>query len=68
MTGNMCEQQLRVKHGLLVDKKFLEGLTERESNELFQINRLLDALEEKYYAPIKEALIIVRASLLEERQ
>lgn len=59
-------EQTRVRHSLLVDKKFLEGLTERESNELAQINRLLDDSEEKYYAPIKETLATVRASFLEE--
>ncbi len=60
-------EQLRVRHSLLVDKKFLEGLTKKELNELAQINRLLDASEEKYYAPIKDALAAVRASFLEER-
>ncbi|MCI0691605.1 N-6 DNA methylase [candidate division KSB1 bacterium] len=59
-------EQIRVRHGLLVDKKFLEGLTERESNELIQINRILDASEEKYYAPIKDVLATAKASLLLE--
>jgi hypothetical protein len=58
-------EQIRVRHGLLVDKKFLEGLTKRESNELTQINRILDASEEKYYAPIKDVLATAKASLLE---
>ncbi len=58
---------IRARHRLLVDKKFLEGLTEIETNELTRINHLLDALEEKYYAPIKDVLATVRASFLEER-
>lgn len=60
-------EQIRIRHSLLVDKKFLKGLTKRELDELTQINRLLDAAEEKYYASIKEALATVRASFLEER-
>jgi len=60
-------EQIRLRHGLLIDKKFLEGLTKRETDELVQINRILDAAEEKYYAPIKDALATVRASFLEER-
>ncbi len=65
LEASMDIEQIRVRHGLLVDKKFLEGLTKRESNELTQINRILDAAEEKYYAPIKDALATVKASLLE---
>lgn len=60
-------EQILIRHGLLIDKKFLEGLTNEELNELKQINRILDASEEKYYAPIKDALATVRASFLEER-
>lgn len=43
-------EQIRVRHSLLVDKKFLEGLTSEEADELTQINRFLDAAEEKYYS------------------
>ena len=60
-------EQIRVRHGFLVDKKFLEGLTERETDELTQINRILDASEEKYYAPIKDFLATAKTSLLEKR-
>jgi hypothetical protein len=53
-------EHLRIRHGLLVDKKFLEGLTEEELNELAAINRLLDEAEEVYFAPIKDALTKIR--------
>lgn len=66
-TNRSFDEPIRNRHSLLVDKKFLEGLTEIETNELTQINHLLDALEEKYYAPIKDVLATVRASFLEER-
>lgn len=39
-------RRIRVRHGFLVDKKFLEGLSPSESNELQQINRAIDSAEE----------------------
>ena len=60
-------EQIRVRHSSLVDKKFLGELTTRDTNELSQINRILDASEEKYYAPIKDLLATAQASVLETR-
>jgi hypothetical protein len=48
--------QVRARHGKLVDKKYLVGLDGRETIELIQINHILDAAEAKYYAPIKAEL------------
>ena len=45
-------EQLRHRHGRLVDKKFTEGLSSVEAQELNHIKRLLDAAEANYYAPI----------------
>lgn len=59
-------EQIRDRHSALVDKKFLEGLTPEESNELAQINVLLDTSEESYYAPIKDVLATVKASFSEK--
>ncbi len=60
-------EQIGIRHSVLVDKRFLEGLTNREANELTQINRLLDASEEKHFTSIKDFLITARVSLLENR-
>ena len=49
-------EQLRYRHGRLVDKKFAEGLSSIEARELTQIERLLDAAETSYYAPINVRL------------
>ncbi|MGH8056983.1 MAG: hypothetical protein ACREOH_07050, partial [Candidatus Entotheonellia bacterium] len=51
--GSCLVDQLQKRHGSLVDKKFLDGLSEPESTELERINRLLDAAEASYYAPIR---------------
>ncbi len=59
-------EQIHAMHGMLVDKQFLKGLTKREEIELKQINRILDASEEKYYAPVKKALILTQASILKD--
>lgn len=48
--------QLRTRHGELVDKKFQAGLTEAETAELAQINAALDAAEEEWFEPVKEAI------------
>jgi type I restriction-modification system DNA methylase subunit len=56
-------EQLRYRHGRLVDKKFTEGLSSTEIRELNQINRLLDAAEASYYTPIMEALAVAHATL-----
>jgi type I restriction-modification system DNA methylase subunit len=56
--------QLRHRHGRLVDKNFTEGLSSVEARELHQIDRLLDAAEASYYAPITEALTIAHATML----
>ena len=50
-------RQMYIRHGMLVDKKFLEGLSKREDEELLLINRLLDVVMEEYYAPIKKILL-----------
>lgn len=57
-------EQIRVRHSLLVDKKFLEGLTSEEADELTQINRFLDAAEEKYYDPIKKTLAAIKRKIM----
>lgn len=48
--------QLRTRHGVLIDKKFLDGLTEAEAGELAEINAALDAADEEYYRSVKEFL------------
>ena len=49
-------EQLRYRHGRSVDKKFTEGLSGIEAQELNHIERLLDASEASYYAPIQARL------------
>lgn len=49
-------KRFRAKHGQLVDKKFLAGLTEEEAEELTHIKQTLDESEEAYFAPIKAKL------------
>jgi hypothetical protein len=56
-------EQLRYRHGQLVDKKFTEGLSNVETQELNHIKRLLDAAEASYYAPILEALAVAHATI-----
>jgi hypothetical protein len=56
-------EQLRYRHGRLVDKKFTEGLSSVEAQELNHIKRLLDAAEASYYAPILEALAVAHATI-----
>jgi len=56
-------EQLRYRHGRLVDKKFTEGLSSIEAQELNHIKRLLDAAEANYYAPILEALAVAHATI-----
>jgi hypothetical protein len=56
-------EQLRYRHGRLVDKKFTEGLSSIEAQELNHIKRLLDAAEASYYAPILEALAAAHATI-----
>jgi hypothetical protein len=56
-------EQLRYRHGRLVDKKFIEGLSSVEAQELNHIKRLLDAAEASYYAPILEALAVAHATI-----
>src|SRR5262249_17053064 len=56
-------EQLRYCHGRLVDKKFTKGLSSVEARELNQIDRLLDAAEASYYAPIAEALAVAHATI-----
>lgn len=62
-TGSTPVDQLRARHAALVDKKFLHGLSAGETAELERNNRLLDAAEESYYAPIKDMLSTARASV-----
>src|SRR5437773_6362069 len=50
-------EQLRYRHGRLVNKKFREGLSSVEVQELNHIERLLDAAEASYYAPIHAQLV-----------
>src|SRR5216683_2909843 len=50
-------EQLRYRHGRLVNKKFTEGLSSVEAQELNHIERLLDAAEASYYAPIHARLV-----------
>ena len=54
--NGISSEEIRTRHGLLIDKKFLEGLTEEEEKELVQINCLLDTFEEKYYATAPHAI------------
>ncbi|NIA02421.1 MAG: hypothetical protein GWP15_03485, partial [Nitrospirae bacterium] len=61
-------EQIRMRHRKLVDKKFLEGLTPKETQELEQINNMLDAVEEKYYTPIKNELAMLSESILTNKQ
>jgi hypothetical protein len=56
-------EQLRYRHGRLVDKKFTEGLSSVEAQELSHTKRLLDAAEASYYAPILEALAVAHATI-----
>ena len=51
--------RIAIRHGELIDKKFLEGLTDREIKELVQINRMLDAEEESYFASIKADIVMI---------
>jgi hypothetical protein len=53
----------RARHGALVDKKFLEGLSEVETSALRDIEQWLDASEARYYAPIVEALVRALAAV-----
>jgi hypothetical protein len=56
-------EQLRYRHGRLVDKKFTAGLSSVEVQELNHIKRLLDAAEASYYAPILEVLAVAHATI-----
>lgn len=60
--------QIGIRHGKLVDKKFLEGLTARESEELAQINKMLDASEETYYVSIKADIAMISSSIQQKRK
>lgn len=51
-------EQLRYRHGRVVDKKFTEGLSSVEAQELNHIKRLLDAAEASSSTPILEALAV----------
>jgi hypothetical protein len=56
-------EQLRYRHGRLVDKKFTEGLSSVEAQELNHLKRLFDAAEASYYAPILEALAVAQTTI-----
>lgn len=58
--GSSFDVQLRERYGRLVDKKFNQGLTESEVQEVNRINQLLDTAEANYYAPIVETLSTIR--------
>lgn len=53
----MTENQLRERHGVLVDKKFTEGLTPEETAELAEINLMLDDLEMVYTVMVMRHLL-----------
>lgn len=60
---NFAEQigkQILTRHSALIDKKFLDGLTNEEADELILINRYLDAAEEAYHAPIMKTLAAIQ--------
>lgn len=59
---------LHLRHGELVDKKFLDGLTAEETIELSRNNHLLDASEVSFYAPIEDYLLSIEATLLANRR
>lgn len=54
-------KQILTRHSALIDKKFLEGLTNEEADELILINRYLDAAEEAYRAPIMGILASIHS-------
>ena len=51
------------RHGELVDKKFLTGLTSEEVSELNKINQTLDKSEEEYYDSIKRDIADIASKL-----
>lgn len=60
---NFAEQianQILARHSVLIDKKFLAGLTREEADELAQINRRLDDAEAAYHAPIMKTLAAIK--------
>ena len=53
----MSEQQrLYIRHAMLVDKRYMEGLTAEEGRELGEVSRRLEEIEGPYYASAKELL------------
>jgi hypothetical protein len=64
--SQISAKQIRARHGVLIDKKFLTGLTEKQAGELAHINRLLDIAEEKHFATIKKTLIAIKAGKMSE--
>ncbi|MBV9774579.1 MAG: TIR domain-containing protein [Gemmatimonadetes bacterium] len=60
--------QLRERHGGLVDKKFLDGLTSAEARELVQLEEFLDEVESPFYKPFINHLEAVHASLLDKNR
>ncbi len=59
-----------IRHGELIGKKHLEGLTNEEAQELEQINVEINASLDEYYAPIKIdlGLLIESAGKMDDAQ
>lgn len=66
-TGFTLSEEFQLRHSVLVDKKFSDGLSDTEATELQWSRQLLDAAEASYYAPVREMLITARASISTDR-
>ena len=64
----MAPSDLIERHSFLVDKKYLEGLLDAETEELNQINKLLDAYDAPFYKPIIERLTDLHEQLVAHSQ
>lgn len=51
------------RHSRLIDKKFREGLSEEEAQELNQINKIMDEYDAPFYKPIIEKLQAIHEQL-----
>ena len=60
--------QTRLRHRVLVDKKFLDGLTASQVEELKKINDRIDAAEAKYYDAITDKLAMINLAVTKRKQ
>ena len=55
-----------IRHGELVDKKFLDGLTAEESQELEQINKWLDEIDAPHFVEVMELLNSIQEKISQD--